>query len=96
MANLCYFPCLLLTVRLIRLNHDCPGQINQMPRQTQSSYATLNREKVQQYDSAFRSFVQRSIEGVKVDSERLREIEPEIHFKDVLTHVALPPTHALA
>ena len=30
----------------IRLNHDCPGQINQMPRQTQSSYATLNREKV--------------------------------------------------
>ena len=35
--------------------------------------------------SAFRSFVQRSIEGVKVDSERLREIEPDkIHFKDVI------------
>lgn len=35
--------------------------------------------------SAFSAFVKRSIEGVRVESERLREIEPDkIHFQDVV------------
>jgi len=35
--------------------------------------------------SATRSFIRRSIDGVRVESERLREIEPDkIHFKDVV------------
>ncbi len=35
--------------------------------------------------SAIRAFVQRSIQGVRVESERLREIEPDkIHFQDVI------------
>lgn len=35
--------------------------------------------------SALRTFVARSMEGVRVESERLREIEPDkIHFKDVV------------
>ena len=35
--------------------------------------------------STFSAFVQRSIHGVRVESERLREIEPDkIHFQDVI------------
>lgn len=35
--------------------------------------------------SAIRAFVNRSIQGVRVESERLREIEPDqIHFQDVI------------
>ena len=35
--------------------------------------------------ASFRAFLRRSIDGVRVDSERLREIEPDqIHFKDVV------------
>jgi len=35
--------------------------------------------------SAFRAFVNRSLQGVRVESERLREIEPDqIHFQDIV------------